>query len=252
MIITDVLTATNTHSLYYKMIPLFVKAWNKILPGAKIHIIIICDQIPDEIKNYDLIQVAPLKNISTGFTSQFIRLLYPGLLNSEGGVLITDMDMIPMNRSYYLDSIKDISTDKFVSYRDVLLHERQLPVCYNVAHSYLWAEIFDIKTMTDLVKTLQTEYGQIEYSDIHGGKGWSADQIFLYKKAVLWHKQSGNLMILNDDKTGFNRLDRCMNIELTPELKFLIRHGCFSDYHMKRPYDDYKELNDGIIDALIL
>ena len=51
---------------------------------------------------------------STSFISQYIRLLYPAILNSEGGVLITDMDMLPMNSDYYIKSIEDINNDKFI------------------------------------------------------------------------------------------------------------------------------------------
>ena len=30
-----------------------------------------------------------------------MRILYPCILNSTGGVMITDMDMLPLNSQYY-------------------------------------------------------------------------------------------------------------------------------------------------------
>ena len=40
----------------------------------------------------------PIENISTSFISQYIRILYPAILNYKSGILITDIDMLPMNR----------------------------------------------------------------------------------------------------------------------------------------------------------
>ena len=53
----------------------------------------------------NIIIFEPIKNILTSFTSQFIRLLYPCILNYKNGVLITDMDMLPMNNTYYTENI---------------------------------------------------------------------------------------------------------------------------------------------------
>ena len=34
---TDVLTATDTNPLYYKFVPIFIKAWKKLFPDVNIH-----------------------------------------------------------------------------------------------------------------------------------------------------------------------------------------------------------------------
>ena len=43
MKLTDVLTATDTNPLYYKFVPIFIRAWKKLFPDVNIHIILICN-----------------------------------------------------------------------------------------------------------------------------------------------------------------------------------------------------------------
>ena len=57
------------------------------------------------------------------------------------------------------------------------------------------------------------------------------------------------LVILNDNITKYKRLDRG-RIPPQPQLINSIKNKLYSDYHMYRPYVDYKEINDFIIDLL--
>jgi len=52
MKLTDVLTATDANPLYYKFVPIFIRAWKKLFPEIKIHIILISDKIIPELKPY--------------------------------------------------------------------------------------------------------------------------------------------------------------------------------------------------------
>ena len=42
MKLTNILVATDMNPLYYKFIPIFIRAWNKLCPNVKITII--CDR----------------------------------------------------------------------------------------------------------------------------------------------------------------------------------------------------------------
>ena len=89
----------------------------------------------------------PIDNVLTSFTAQFIRLLYPCILNYKNGVIITDMDMIPMNRTYYTENIKSFDNNKFIYFREnVLFEHKQLAMCYNVAVPKIWKDIFKINS----------------------------------------------------------------------------------------------------------
>lgn len=253
MILTDVLTAADMNPMYYKFIPIFIKTWKKVLPNIKIHIILIADKIIDELEDYkDYIYLfKPIENITTAFISQNIRLFYPALLDSsEGGILITDIDIVPMNKEYYTEPIKKYDNDKFICYRQLeCVGKNEMVICYNIAHKNIWREIFSIKSENDIRTQIKNLYNNIKYVGHKNMPFWITDQLYLYEATQKWNLYKQNLIILNDNLTKFKRLDRNrFPDELT--LKSSIQSHSYSDYHMLRPYDKYIEINNFIIDLL--
>ena len=242
MILDCVLTACNNNELYIDFIPIFIKSWNKLYPNVDVKIVLINDTIPIQIEEYknNIILFKPISNISTAFISQYIRLLYPCILNYKNGVLITDIDMIPMNSTYYTKNIENISNNKFIYYRNVLLNDKEIAMCYNVALPETWKEIFNINSIDDIIKRL---------IDINN-PNWSTDQIDLYIYIMKWKTKTNNFIYLNDINTGFNRLNR-NNFSLNDnKIIQQIKQNYYSDYHMLRPYNEYKIINDEIFNLL--
>ena len=104
---------------YIWILCLFIKTWAKLYPEVDVKIILISNNIPLNLIQYknNIILFKPIHNISTNFMSQYIRLLYPSILNYTNGVMITDIDMIPMNRTYYSINIESIADNKFIYLR---------------------------------------------------------------------------------------------------------------------------------------
>jgi len=248
-----ILTSCNTNELYLDFIPIFIKAWNKLYPDIDVKIILINDIIPTQFKAYkdNIILFKPIPNISTAFISQYIRLLYPCILKQyENGIMITDMDMIPMNRTYYTKNIENIENNKFIYLRDVCLNDyKQIAMCYNVGLSSTWANIFNINTIEDINQRLIDVYKNIIYVDGHGKSGWGTDQIDFYNYVMAWNKSTNHFVILNDRNTGYNRLDR-NTFSLDNNTSNLIKNGFYSDYHCFRPYNKYKDINDKVVELL--
>jgi hypothetical protein len=248
-----VLTACNTNELYIDFIPIFIKSWKKLYPSIDVKIILIIDSntIPDKFKEFtnNIILFKPIDNISTAFISQYIRLLYPCILNYENGIMITDIDMIPMNNKYYTKNIENIENNKFIYLRHVCLNYNEIAMCYNVGLNSTWSSIFNIKNIEDINKRLIDVYKNINYVDGHGKSGWGTDQTDFYNYVMKWNKETHNFIILHDKNTGYNRLDR-HTFELNNQLKISIKEGYYTDYHCYRPYKDYKDINDKIVDLL--
>ena len=127
------------------------------MPTVNIKIILLSDSIPEDLMEYQkyLVLFSPIKNISTSFTSQYIRLLYPALLTGyKDGIMITDIDMIPLNKKYYIENIVTIPDNKFVYYRGNKGNKyNQIIMCYNIAKADTWGAIFNIKSIDD-IKTM--------------------------------------------------------------------------------------------------
>ena len=239
-----VLTATNDNPLYLDFVPVFVKAWRALFPEIDIKIVLVAESIPDILKEYssNIILFPPIVGVSTAFTAQYIRSLYPGLLGCTGGVLITDMDMVPMNRDYYVGHIGNITNEKFVVYRPVCLVEKELCMCYNIAVPRIWSDIFGIKNVQDIRDHLVKEYSKVDYDGIHGGKGWQTDQKCLYEYVVKWDKQYKGCVFMSDKTTGYRRFDRLYNFNLPI--------GIYTDYHLHRPYSNHKQFVDTVVGGL--
>lgn len=243
MKIGTIVTATNLNPLYSDFIPMFIDAWKRLFPECDVVVLLIAEALPDYLEPYkhSIRIIQPIPEIHTAFHSQCIRLLYPQHIERDEGVLITDMDMIPLNRSYYEDPIKHIMADTFVTYRNNSYPD-ELYMCYNVAHPSVWKQMF-------AGETLEEWYKLDHYDGNHGGSGWNIDQRVLTKK---FKEHTGNRVILNDKITRYRRLCRSDNqvFRNTNELYSNIRSGMYSDYHCLRPYLDYKEMNDKIVSCL--
>jgi hypothetical protein len=236
-----VLTATDTNPLYCEFIPIFIKAWKTLFPEVDVIVVLISNELPDSLIDYseNIRLVTPISGIHTAFHAQCIRLLYPQYIERSEGVLITDMDMLPMNRFYYENPIKHLSDDTFVAYRDVLLPS-EIPMCYNIAIPSTWKKVFEDES-------IEKWYTRGNYDGNHGGSGWNIDQLVLIE---FFNRYSGKKIILNDNITKYNRLDR-YGFNFNDKTLFgKIQSGIFSDYHCLRPYSKYKEINDKLVEQL--
>ena len=248
-----VLTSVNENTLYLDFVPIFIKTWNKLYPNVDVKIILISKEIPENLLLYqeNIILFHPIENVLTSFTSQFIRLLYPCILNYKNGVLITDMDMLPMNKTYYTKNIEEYSNDKFIYYRDnICFNYNQIAMCYNVATPQIWQEIFNIFSIDDVINNIKDISSKNIIKDGHGNIGWSIDQQTLYKRVFEWNKKTNNFVQLNENQTKFNRLDRSSLNLLNDSIKKNITSGIYTDYHCLRPMSKYSSINWEIFNLL--
>ena len=249
-----VLTACNDNPLYSEFIPIFIKTWNKLYPIVDVKIIYISDSIPEHLQEYNknIILYKPESNISTAFISQYIRLLYPAILNYPNGILITDMDILPMNKTYYTKNIEEYTDDKFIYLRDVCLGDKQIAMCYNVAINKTWSDIFDIKSLEDISTRLKNVYSNLQNGYHIWGTGWYTDQTDFYKYVMDWNKNTNNFISISDDNTRFSRLDRheSFSKNISDDLADKIKSGFYSDYHCLRPYSKYSVSNENIYNLL--
>ena len=283
-----VLTACDTNPRYYGFIPYFISAWHKLYPSVDVKIVLIHDSLPQELQRFEknIIVYKPLENVSTGFTTLYIRLLYPCVLNYSHGVMITDIDNIPLSL-YFTENIKDIADNKWIYlrdwqegativigwhvatprvWRDVFsirsvkdikkrlsdVHAQinyVLPKGWHVATPRVWRDVFSIRSVKDIKKRLSDVYARINYVTKNLPEGWHVDQLHLYQYVMKWHSKTGNYISLRDRDTGFHRLDRAdlKYPKLSRMTEARIKKGFYSDYHCLRPYEKYKSINDRVL-----
>lgn len=254
MILDCVVTSCNLNTTYLDFIPYFIKAWQKLYPEVDIKIILISSHIPEEYKQFSdniICYSHPNSNISTSFISQIIRLFYPCILdNYKNGILITDIDMIPMNSTYFSKNIENFDNSKFIYFRDVLFEYGEIAMCYNAATSDTWKDVLKIHTINDIHLKLEDINNSIRYVDGHNQSGWNTDQRYFFNSIMAWDKKETNFVFLKDEETKFKRLDRgTFNLQ-DKNLIEKIQNGEYTDYHCLRPFKNFEKENEEIFKNL--
>ena len=228
-----VILGCDANPLYTDFWPLVPNVWSKLvgLPSA-LGFIAPKDYAIDESAG-QVVRFEPIPGIPTSFQAQVIRLLLPAFFEDEVCIL-SDMDMIPLSRSYFVDSVASFPSDCFIIYRDgsykgwQLTEYLEYPMCYCAAKGRIFKEIFNIASIDDIPRIIREWYDH--------GVGWTTDQQMLYFSVNAWEeKNPGRVIRLGHNDAG--RLDR----QRWGYNKQILRNGGYIDSHLLRPYSVYEK-----------
>lgn len=251
MKISHVLSSVNENDKYIKFIPSFIKTWTFLFPEIEPIILYTGQNIDDMIvksnihpKYLKYIRHFYIENVDTCFTAQIIRIFYPALVKSENFVLISDIDMIPLNRKYYENV--DATNQQFICYRSDCLGDGMYPICYNAAVPKKWSEVFQVFSQQNIRDQINYINNKISYKG-RENQSWYTDQFHLYYII----SQRKDVLFLKDNQTGYNRLSSNeYKLENKSEnIHERIKNGIYNDYHMSKDCDF--EMDQKIINMLI-
>lgn len=250
MKIDIVLTACNMNEYYYNLFPYVYRVWKERF-GLELYMCLISNYIPEKLKPYEsnIILFEPIDGLNECYQAQVIRILYPCLFENKN-VLITDMDIIPISKEYFINSTNNYTEDKFITFTDRYVKSNMYAICYNLANSHVWSEIFGVKNIQDVRRILIENY-----TDGYNGKkncaGWYTDQQLLYSYVSKYEK----VIVLNDKEIGYKRLDgkgsaRASEIGKNRD-DILNNIHTFSDFHIIRNYHVQIKLLELFIEKII-
>jgi hypothetical protein len=183
MKLSTVIASVNNNPAYYLFIPKQILFWQKF--NIKFIAIFVGEKIPDELIAYkaNIILWSHNLDINSAYVAQNIRIYYTALLDlpEDELVMMTDMDMLPMNHTYYTEGLKQFNVEDFIYYREVAC--QQIYMCYNAAHSSTWGKVFGIYNEEDVKRNLYENY-IMQYNGIPGSTGWFIDQNIMYAKLI--------------------------------------------------------------------
>ncbi len=231
MKINKVIISSTVDKNYLDFWPIVKKAWES-LDIEPILFLVTKKDIPDLDCN-----TFHIDKINDVFTAQNLRLLVPSLYPDDV-CMISDIDMMPLSKKYFLDSINNIKNDKFVIFRSDATPESMLPICWNSALGSTWGKIFSVNDIDEIKNTLIQWYPE-KYKPFK--KNWYLDQIQLRNHINNYEKkESKNVIYFTDEELNFKRLNRdTIDDDLA---SFKINPEPFVDFHMPRPYSKNKEL----------
>lgn len=271
MKLTDCIVACDNNPDYLEFWPLVYRAWTDLV-GIKVTLVLVADEIPEDLEyQSNVVLFKPIKGVPTPIQTQCIRLLYPSVLetrhevdavvngkprkvNMEGAVIISDMDMIPCRKSYFVNAIEQLPNNRFVIYHDILRKHKEVRMCYNAAIPSVWRKLFlnGAENAYDKMRTtIKAWYKR------YNGK-WTTDQQVLYN-IVMKHQQKLNqerekdfsitveetFTLLGNWVLNYKQLDRAKGKDIiTHETTLMdVKLGAYSDYHMLRPPNKHVKEN---------
>ena len=233
MKLTTVVTSVNDNSNYYLFIPKQILFWEKF--NIKFIAIFVGKQIPDEILSYanNIILWNNNLDLNTSFVAQHLRIYFPALLNlpNDEMVMITDMDMLPTNSTYYCNNLENFSINDFIYYRDI--DGNQIYMCYNAAHPSTWKKVFDINSEEDIKNRINSTYNK-SYNGVPGSNGWFIDQEIMYTMLIRYP----HLKVLNIPIKRLETCDLIKNMNIADK-NFI---SSYDDVHFHRSFDNNKDL----------
>tara|TARA_B100000282_G_scaffold284651_1_gene249416 strand:+ start:751 stop:1482 length:732 start_codon:yes stop_codon:yes gene_type:complete len=234
MRIDRVILSSNESKKYLDFWPIVSSAWKQI--GVEPTLIYTGKK--ELSNNNENILNFYIKGINSAFVAQNIRLLAPSLFPDDV-CLISDIDNMPLSKSYFLENIIDVKDNNFVIFRPSAASENMISIMWNAALGSTWSEIFQVKDRRDIEERIRKWYpGKYKV----GGKNWYFDQIILKEYLINFkHKSPNRIYKLDDKESGFLRLNRS---KLKDSKKFYDENLAYSDFHMPRPYRKHKKLID--------
>ena len=246
------LVSSDLTPLYLDFFPAVHRAWRQVV-GVRAILVLVADELPTSLEAFrsDIVLFPPMAGVHPAFQAQCLRLVAPQLLDTprDEAVIISDVDMLPMRRDYYVDPLLDAKPDEFVVYRSDAMprSSQQIIMCYSAAAPAVWGEMFGRASTTDEAATIVRRWNDNTHcSGSHGGEGWGTDQFLLFEGVERLDPK--RVRRLNDRQPRFARLDRgSIGTRLSPLQRSLTRRHFYSDYHVKRPNSEFAALNAEIL-----
>ena len=230
MKINKAIVTSTENNKYLDFWPVVKKSWERLEVEPVLYIISDKTNEHSDAKYFHIPEVNPV------FVSQTLRLLAPSL-HKDDICIISDMDMIPLSKDYFVNKLKNYEDDKFVIFRSGATSEDMLPICWNAAKGSTWSKIFKVNNITEIIQVLTSWYPK-SYEPFKDN--WYLDQFILKKSIDNFELDNKSKVIrLTDEILNFKRLNRS---NYRSDLKlFKQSPNLFVDFHMPRPYKLHKK-----------
>ena len=248
-----VLVACNMNRDYLDFWPSTRRAWKEIV-GLESTLVLVAtsDELPADLRDDpDVVRFEPLPGVHATFQAQCVRLLYPALVETDGAVIISDIDLYPLRGGYFHDPVLRLDDRFFVVYRDERLDRGEIDMMFNAALPRTWGEVFDVATLDDVRSELARWADGLEYHGGRGWPGWYTDQQTLYRKVMSWPQRADRVWMMDDQYTRYRRLNRDKLVHengLEPWRVEGIRRREYSDFNCFVPYQAHREINDRVLE----
>lgn len=241
------LMASNNDPLYLDFWPIVSKLWKEKFNITPVLYYIDDNHNVEIDETYgEVIKLKPIPKIPVYLQCLWVR--YWGFVNYPNDVcIISDIDMLPLSKEYFIDSISNIDDDKYVHLNPCFKSYGTLPSCYHICRGSKFKEILELHdNWEDSITFLNNlDLGR---NPGNGNNKWFSDEEYSSNKIFDYKTNKPDEVIFLDRDGGQNgrRIDRsdwAYNIEY-------VKNNYYYDSHSIRPYHMFKDEIDKLVDLV--
>jgi hypothetical protein len=248
MKIDYVIMSTDGNELYDNFWEINKKIWYDIIGVLPILVIIGSE---DKIEKFDdsiIVTFKKVEDIKTSFQSQVAR-LYVTSLFLENTLLISDIDMIPLSKNYFINLADEVKENQILIYTSDAYgykNQKRYPMCYNLAKGKTYHEILNLdSSFQEFVLRLK---------NLNLIPLWDTDELYFGDCIYKFEKENHNRIVKKERgfRYGYatNRIDRDYWFSANYDYD-KISDGFYYDCHSLRPYKKYKKEIDNIVNLIL-
>jgi hypothetical protein len=252
MKVNKVILGSTCHPFYLDFWPIVSKIWKE---KFNIHPVLILIHDDENIKVLEehgtVIYIKPVEGVPLNIQAQCCRYFFPRT-EPETTWMISDIDMLPISKYYFIDSIKDISDDKFVNLNAHSVAAN--PACYNIAKGKTFIDVLKLpETFEEFLK--QTKWW--ERGEMHRpGQdlvcfNWCTDEQYSNELILEYYKTIDSTKFVNPPRPGgycARRVDRIAWNRWTHQQ---VIDEYVLDAHSVRPYSEFKNEIDTLVNLIL-
>lgn len=240
--------SSDSNPFYLDFWPIVSKVWKTKFNITPI-LVYIDDDYDKPISNKygEIIRMKNMENIPNYLQNLWVRYWIPSQL--DGVSIISDIDMLPISKEYFIDSIDKIDNNKYVHINPAvnqLPHPLSLASCYHVAPNDMFKKVLKLeeKWEDSITNVYNSGLGEDHGGHLSGKNKWAADERYATLR-INNYEVAEDIVLLRRNSFGYDRIDRSY-WHYDEE-----NAGKYIDSHMIRPYNDYKNEIDKLVNLIL-
>lgn len=242
-----VIHSSDANPFYLDFWPLVSKVWKLRFAIEPILVFIGGDDVVISEEYGRVIRLKPIPDVPIYLQCQWVRFWIPSQFPDKV-CLLSDIDMFPISRRYFIDQLANIPDSKYVHLNP---NHQFIPVCYHVAKGSLFTHVLGLDA--DWGRSIRALYSRNLGHDcstqdpsnpiLKGKIQWGADEEYTTTKLRAYSDPSIFVFLTRTHR----RLDRSY-WNWTPRE---IEEDCYADAHSIRPYSVYSRDVMDLVNTLI-
>lgn len=252
MKIDYVVMSTDRNSLYDGFWEIVSRRWFQKIGIVPVLVIVGDEEFIRYESDAVFVGLKTVANIPSNIQAQISR-LYATKLFSKKTILISDLDMCPISKDYYLKTVENLTDDSVFLYTSdhygnpdsntTFVNSRRCTMCYIVAMSETYDEILNLnRTFEEFVIDLMSY-----------NLGWNTDEIYLGNMLNVFENKHPSRVQKNH--RGLEPHSACAKARIDREYLYLfdeekLKQDYYVDFHFPRPYNENKICIDDILNKI--